>query len=206
MIFRRMYKYYEELGEKGRERIEGLLKLDNNFDVYFNLYQAFTDKERQNLLKKNCFMELDFLQKRKYLFENMNHILRYDIKYLLAEGYLMKTDKMTMAHSLEARVPFLDHELVKFALELPFSFKYNKGITKFILRDILKKYLPREIVNRKKQTFHVPIDRWIQYDLKDDFKEILSKENIREHGLFNYRYIEKTFDKFKRSPFYYARH
>jgi asparagine synthase (glutamine-hydrolysing) len=204
IIFRGMYKYYEDLGEEGRERVEELIRLDNNFDVYFSLYQAFTDNERRELLGKD-FRKLDFLQKRRDFFKDINHILRYDVKYLLAEGYLMKTDKMTMAHSLEARVPFLDHDLVGFVLGLPFSFKYGGRTTKFILRDILRKYLPREIVCRKKQTFHVPIDRWIQYDLKDDFREVLDKENIREHGLFDYRYIEKIFNKFRKSQFYYAR-
>ncbi|MBN2014527.1 MAG: asparagine synthase (glutamine-hydrolyzing) [Candidatus Altiarchaeota archaeon] len=204
MVFKQMYKYYDDLGERGRERIEELLELDNNFDVYFNLYQAFTDTERREVLG-GSFRELDFLRERKHLFSDMNQVLRYDIKYLLAEGYLMKTDKMTMAHSLEARVPFLDHELVEFVLGLPYSFKYNRRMTKFILRDILKKHLPKEIVSRKKQTFHVPIDRWIQYDLKDDFGGILSRENVGEHGLFSYKYIEKVFDRFNRSPFYYAR-
>lgn len=203
-VFKRMYKYYEDLGEKGRERIEELLRLDNNFDVYFNLYQAFTDDERRELLGEG-FNELDFLEDRRGFFKDMNHVLRYDLGYLLAEGYLMKTDKMTMAHSLEARVPFLDHELVEFVLGLPYSFKYKKGVTKFILRDVMREYLPKEIVSRKKQTFHVPIDRWIQHDLKDDFQGILSKENVGEHGLFSYKYIERVFDRFRRSPFYYAR-
>ncbi len=202
-VFRKMYKYYDSLGEGGKKKIRDIVRLDNNFEVYFSLYQAFTNDERKNLLKN--FNDLNFLNERKFLFKDMNSILKYDLKHQLAEGYLMKTDKTSMANSLEVRAPFLDYKLVEFAVTLPYSFKYKNGITKFILKDALRGYLPKDILYRKKQTFHVPIDEWILHELKDEFHEILSKENIKEHNLFNYQYISNIFNKFEKSKLYYAK-
>src|SRR5258708_3711561 len=86
---------------------------------------------------------------------------RLDLAHILPEEYLQKTDLSSMAYSLEAREPLLDHELVEWSLKLPLEWKLRGGKSKYLLRQLAYRYLPREIVERPKQGFGVPIDRWL---------------------------------------------
>ena len=117
----------------------------------------------------------------------------------------MKADKMTMAHSVEGRVPFLDHKFVEYSFKIPTKLKLNGRKDKYIVKKAMKDILPKEIFKRKKQRFYVPIDLWIKNDLKDYVSEVLSEETIRNQGIFNYNYIKKIFDKYDKSGLFYAR-
>jgi asparagine synthase (glutamine-hydrolysing) len=128
-----------------------------------------------------------------------------EIKRYLPEDLLMKPDKMCMAYGIEARVPFLDHILVEFSFKIPPELKLKKLTAKYILKKSLSNMLPKEILQRKKQTFQLPIDQWIEKDLKPTFKELLSKEDIEKQGYFNYRFIEKIFKNYKKSKLFYGR-
>ena len=85
-----------------------------------------------------------------------------DLKIRLPELILMRIDKMTMANSLEARVPFLDHNLVQKTIDLPKKIKIKKNKLKVLLKDIVKGLLPYEILNRKKQGFGLPLKEWFE--------------------------------------------
>ena len=97
--------------------------------------------------------------------DTVNKMLYVDTKTWLADDLLLKADKMTMAASIELRVPFLDYRLVEFAMSLPSSVKINKGSSKYILKNMIGDRLPDEIVHRKKMGFPVPIDEWFGKDL-----------------------------------------
>jgi asparagine synthase (glutamine-hydrolysing) len=90
-----------------------------------------------------------------------------------------------MAHGVEVRVPFLDLELVNYVNNLPSSFKMNNKQTKLILKDIAREVLPRQIINRKKTGFAVPLRRWILNELADWVDDFLSEEKVRSRGIFN---------------------
>jgi len=94
----------------------------------------------------------DILQKIPYM----------EMKLRIPEHLLMRVDKLTMAHSIEARVPFLDHDLVEFAMRLPASYKLRNGVGKSILKKVADRYLEPEIVHRKKQGFGAPMERWFK--------------------------------------------
>lgn len=108
-----------------------------------------------------------------------------DLKTYLPGDILMLTDRMTMAHGLEGRVPFCDHLLVELAMQMPSHLKVRGAVTKYILRKISEKYLPHHIVHREKHGFAVPIDIWFRGQLKPILTKAFSDENLKKLGFFN---------------------
>ena len=107
----------------------------------------------------------------------LSRMMFFELENLLPNCLLMKVDKMTMAHSLEARAPFLDHKLIEFAAALPAGFKIRGCTNKYILRKFMEKKLPPEIVNRKKRGFLVPITKWLNGELKEYAEDILLRKD-----------------------------
>ncbi|HYL89107.1 MAG TPA: asparagine synthase (glutamine-hydrolyzing) [Burkholderiales bacterium] len=106
--------------------------------------------------------------------------MRLDLTHILPEEYLQKTDLSSMSYALEAREPLLDHELVEWSLKLPLEWKLHGGKGKYLLRRLAERYLPREIVERPKQGFGVPIDRWLRGPLRSWARERLEDRRLYE--------------------------
>lgn len=134
--------------------------------------------------------------------QSMNQVLLTDMKMVLAGDMLTKVDSMSMANSLEVRVPFLDYRVVNFAFNLPDHFKINAKNRKVILKETFKKELPNEIFNRSKKGFEVPLLKWFKTDLKSFITDdLLSKKMIEEQQIFNYNYIQSLLKKlFSNNP------
>ena len=113
-----------------------------------------------------------------------------DVQSYLVEDILMKVDKMSMAHGLEVRVPFLDHELVEFLFRQPTSYKLLAGNQKRLLKKAMASALPQETINRKKQGFSVPIREWLLGDLKERVGDLLLSSTTSASGAFNTREVE----------------
>jgi len=108
-----------------------------------------------------------------------------DLRTWLPDDLLMKVDKMTMANSLEARTPFLDHKLVQYMTSLGTSYKVQAKKTKILLKEVASRYLPHEIVNRKKHGFEVPIVHWLLGNFRDMAEENFDEEALRRVHVFN---------------------
>ena len=106
-----------------------------------------------------------------------------DLRGMLLGDLMLKADRMSMAHSLELRVPLLDHRVVEVGLGLPDSAKLRRLETKRALREIVAKRLPASIARRPKQGFEVPIDRWLREDLAPLARDLLSPERLRRRGI-----------------------
>ncbi len=106
-----------------------------------------------------------------------------DLVSYLPEDILTKVDRTSMAFSLEARVPLLDHRLVEFTLRLPLALKLRSGRSKYLLRKSLYRRVPRSLIERPKKGFRVPVARWLTGDLKDSVRGVLSPEGVRRAGL-----------------------
>lgn len=128
---------------------------------------------------------------------NLRKMTYTDIKSWLPDDLLVKADKMTMAASLELRVPFLDHKLVEYATSLPDNFRLNGNQGKYLLKKFAEKYLPEEIIYRKKKGFPVPIASWFRGELYDKVNEILLDTKSLSRGYFNQEYIESTLKRHK---------
>lgn len=120
----------------------------------------------------------------------INRCLYVDLKSYLCDNCLVKTDRMSMAVSLEARVPFLDTELVELAFSMPDALKVDKTATKVLLKRVAARHIPRDIVYRAKQGFSIPIKNWLGTALRPLMEELLSSRRITEQGLFDASTIE----------------
>jgi len=121
---------------------------------------------------------------------NLNNALLFDFKEILPNFQLMKVDKMTMMHSLEGRVPFLDREIVDFAFGLPLRYKLNNGVGKYIVRKAMKDIIPKEIAFGGKRVFFTPLKKWFDNGLRD-----VAIERFEKTELFNKRNILKLLNK-----------
>jgi asparagine synthase (glutamine-hydrolysing) len=122
----------------------------------------------------------------------LDAMLYIDTKTWLPDDLLIKADKMTMANSLELRVPLLDHEVLEFAASLPPSFKLKGFTAKYILKKALCQRIPKEIRNRKKAGFPVPYGSWLRNDLRDMVRMVLTDRRTLQRGYFRKDAVEKV--------------
>lgn len=128
----------------------------------------------------------------------IDKLLYLDSKTYLPGDILVKVDRMSMANSLEARAPLLDHELIEFIVNVPLALKVKGLETKYILKKAMEGIVPREILYRKKQGFGVPIHNWINHELRDRIREDLTDTKTARRGYFNKNYILNILDEHSR--------
>lgn len=121
----------------------------------------------------------------------VNRYLWLDQRYYLPDDILVKCDRMSMAHSLEVRPPFLDHRIVEFAARLPEDLKIRGGVLKYLLRRLMQDKLPRVVLERKKEGFDIPAHRWFRGPLRPLMEETLSRQAVIQTGLFSADAVEK---------------
>jgi asparagine synthase (glutamine-hydrolysing) len=138
------------------------------------------------------FIDRDFREPEEVReLSSMESQALFDMTYYLPDDLLTKMDRASMHYSLEARVPYLDHRLVEFALNLAPSLKYRNSTSKYLLKKLLYTYLPRELFQRPKQGFSVPLGKWLEHDLRYLIDEFLSPQTIHEFGMVQYAAVEK---------------
>jgi asparagine synthase (glutamine-hydrolysing) len=120
-----------------------------------------------------------------------DYAMRVDMQTYLPGDILTKVDRAGMSVSLESRIPFLDHNVVEFALNLPLEYKVLDGKGKFILRKILNRYIPNELVERKKMGFGVPVDYWIRGAFKEWAEDLLSESRLKYQGLLDHKLVRE---------------
>jgi asparagine synthase (glutamine-hydrolysing) len=121
----------------------------------------------------------------KNLPDSLSKLLYMDFTMYLQDDLLTKVDRATMLASLEARAPFLDHDLSQFAAGLPSGLKLRGKTTKDILRRTVRRRLPADVLKRRKRGFNIPFSKWLLHGLGDDLKERFSVEKVEARGLFN---------------------
>ncbi|MCX6701983.1 MAG: asparagine synthase C-terminal domain-containing protein, partial [Candidatus Zambryskibacteria bacterium] len=143
--------------------------------------------------KKEKSLSLNSLYKQVSDLSDSTIMQYVDINTWLVGDILAKADKMTMAHSLELRVPFLDIEVANLARTLPDAFKWHGGVTKYLLREAFKKIIPESTRNRKKLGFPTPMRYWLNKDRTDVYDTIIKNEYIKTH--MNIDYIENLINE-----------
>ena len=109
----------------------------------------------------------------------------------LCELLLMRVDKLSMAHSIEARAPFLDSTLAAYGLSLPRALKINGNKTKYVLKQALRGTLPDEVLDRPKQGFRVPLPAWLRGPLASWAKDQIFNSGLADRGFFNHSYVDE---------------
>jgi len=175
-VVMRLKKLFNEMDKPLYEQYQGIVSLlkkekvnkliNHNYQStkLFDFSEIFDDIARD-----------DFIRKASYV----------DLKTILRNDYLVKDDRMSMANSLEVRVPFLDHNVVEFAAKIKSKDKLRGRKTKFILKETFNNYLPKEVLSRGKYGFEAPFSIWIKNELKDDIKEIFYNSKLVEVGVIN---------------------
>lgn len=123
--------------------------------------------------------------------DDLNRMFAVDAETQLPDDLLMLTDKMSMAVSLECRVPLLDHELVELAARMPSDIKVRGGRLKHVLKEALGAWLPQDILERKKRGFGTPMGAWLKQELAPLLRELLSPEVVRRRGLFRQGAVDR---------------
>ena len=143
----------------------------------------------------NCFSYFEnlnkFIPNEK---SDLNKMLFWEINTFLADHNLNYTDKLSMAVGVEVRVPFLDIELVEFSTNIPPNYKLKGNETKYLLKKVAEKYLPKEVIYRPKTGFGAPVREWILNDMDDLINNYLSKETITKRGIFNFDKVSKLIE------------
>ncbi len=157
---------------------------------------SFADENEVSKLLSSGFDKNTYLQRKsgliKYIKDDrgINDVLYSDMYLVLQNDMLVKVDMMSMANSLEVRVPFLDYELVNFVFSLPSEYKIDDKRRKIILKDTFREHLPEEIHNRGKQGFEVPLLKWFRTELRSMITDDLLENNfIENQNIFNLKEI-----------------
>lgn len=146
---------------------------------------AMTDDEIKWFTDRDCSLFNDDIVWPSPMTDTLNKMLALDCKNHLPELYLMKADKGMMANSIEERLPILDKSIIEFSFSLPSGIKIKNGAEKYVWKKSVSDLLPKEIIQRKKQGFGVPYDRWVSGELRD------YTENIIETGYFSNNYFDR---------------
>lgn len=135
---------------------------------------------------------------KSWVFDECQHnIMLMDLQMYHPDDILVKVDRAAMAYSLETRVPMLDTRVVEFAWTLPFAYKKSNGITKKVLRNVLYQYVPRELMDRPKTGFSIPLDQWLkEKELKDWAEDLFQSLAVREKDIFNWKEIFTMWDNY----------
>jgi len=169
------------------------------FESHLGWKQVFAEEERQQLYRRDYRESAEVGDPLGQLRERFNEgvelefldqLLHLDIGTYLADDILTKVDRMSMAHSLEVRVPFLDHLVVEFAASLSPKIKMNGLRTKYIVKRAFRGVLPDRILNRKKEGFIFPASLWLRGGLLDFAKDLLCESRLVRMGIFNPEWVQ----------------
>jgi len=181
------------------EKVKEILKSKNCIEAMDHTGMYFTALETKDILKKELstvetnFNHASFLDDGN---DDINKMLAIDYKTYMTDDILTKIDRATMSVSLEGREPFLDYRIIEFAAQLPSNYKYKNGNKKHILKEIAHKYLPKEMMDRPKMGFGVPIYDWFKDELKEYFLTYLDEKRLEQEGIFNVKEVIKLRDQY----------
>ncbi|MGI9534210.1 MAG: asparagine synthase (glutamine-hydrolyzing) [Thermodesulfobacteriota bacterium] len=185
------------------EKYRDILRASNkgNFtDIYKSNNSKWTHDEMENLLNINScckyktYFDTTFSELGKI--NDKSRMMATDFKTFLVDDILTKVDRASMRASLESREPFLDHRLVQYAARIPPGLKIKNGKSKYILRKILYKYVPRNLVDRPKMGFVVPLSDWLKSDLYPLLMDYLDENKLKREGIFNEKTVSLNIKSF----------
>jgi asparagine synthase (glutamine-hydrolysing) len=162
-----------------------LSKVDSVSDFYFSLVSELSAPERLVLDGREPASWLRGKGREQALADPKLQLMYLDCMTYLPDDILVKVDRAAMANSLETRIPFLDHRVVEFAWSLPVSMKLRAAQSKWILKQVLHRYVPRELIERPKMGFGVPFGSWIREGLRDWAEALLDESRLRREGFFD---------------------
>ena len=176
------------------EKLKGIMKDPSPEKIMLSLSQQYTDEQIKVVLKDSVHvLDTAYISNglKKETFSPLAYMMAIDYQTYLVDDIMQKVDRATMSVSLEGREPFLDHRIIEWAATLPDNFKYHNGVKKHILKEIVHQYIPKEMMDRPKMGFAIPIAKWMNEELKERIDSFINEKNITEQEIFNWEYISK---------------
>ncbi|MBN8835546.1 MAG: asparagine synthase (glutamine-hydrolyzing) [Niastella sp. SCN 39-18] len=193
-ILRKKYEFHTRY-----EKVKSFLKNNSEKNILVSLTRHMTDEEIHKLFKnkvKKIETAFDSSELGEKRFTILDYIMAVDYQTYLVDDILQKVDRAGMSVSLEGREPFLDHRIIEWAAQLPSHFKYDKGKKKIILKEIVHKYIPQQIMDRPKMGFGIPLQHWLTQELKPFVDELFDDKYIEAQGIFNNAEIQRLRNSF----------
>lgn len=193
-VLRNKYNFHNRY-----EKLKQVLRNPSNTEIMLSLSQQFTDKQMQQIMRHDITaLETSYLSNELDMSKNspLSYMMAIDFQTYLVDDIMQKVDRATMSVSLEGREPFLDHRIIEYVATLPDAYKYQDGVKKRLLRDIVHDYLPPELMDRPKMGFAIPIAQWLQTDLKDMVHDYVNQQKIESQGLFEWNEISAILTAF----------
>jgi asparagine synthase (glutamine-hydrolysing) len=188
-VMRNKYNFHNRY-----EKLKSILKDPTSKNIMLSLSQQFDEKQIDKLLiqriktLETSFQSNDLLNQYH---SPLSYMMAIDYQTYLLDDILQKVDRAAMSVSLEGREPFLDHRIIEWAAQLPDNYKYFNGNKKYILKEIVHQYIPKELMDRPKMGFAIPIENWLTVDLKDKVFYYLDSKKIIIQGIFDVKSVEK---------------
>lgn len=170
-----------------------ILSQEQYFFSTTEIQQLLTHDILKNIPQQQLLF-IGFNEKQSRLSRKLNAMEKqalFDVNFYLQEDLLTKIDRASMQYSLETRVPYLDHRIIEFALNLSPELKYKNNTTKYLLKEVLYQYVPKEYFNRPKQGFAIPLSNWLKTDLNYLITDYLNAAVINKHDVVNYSEVEQ---------------
>ena len=149
---------------------------------------------QHELLRENPYEDIINYVKQSRLVSDFERILYLCMKLYLQDDILVKVDRASMAHGLEVRVPFLDHQVVEYVSGVSSTYKLRKWTSKYLLKHAASSFLPKNIVHRRKAGFMMPVAKWLQTDLRAQVQELFYDSQVEEDGLFDVGFMKRLLD------------
>lgn len=182
------------LGDK-LHKAATVLACQTQEQLYLGLVSHWQNPEAVVLAATEPLTALDDPLRRPELTNDIEQMMALDTISYLPDDILVKVDRAAMALSLETRVPFLCHQVLEYAWHMPLSSKLKPNYSKWCLRQILYRYVPKELIERNKMGFAVPLDSWLRGPLKEWATVLLAPERLRQEGFFNVERITEMWQK-----------
>jgi asparagine synthase (glutamine-hydrolysing) len=170
------------------EKLKMLLKNPSNHNILISLTSQMNENDISSLFKTKIIKLPTAFDSKELKIENystLSYMMAIDYQTYLLDDILQKVDRASMAVSLEGREPFLDQRVIEWAAQLPMEYKYNNGNKKFIIKEIVHKYIPKEMLDRPKMGFGIPIAAWLQKDLKQYVDKYFDETFVTNQNIFD---------------------
>ena len=180
------------------EKAKSILANADRRNIFLNLTAHYSFENISILIKypvKILETAFDSNELKNEHYSLLSYMMAIDYQTYLLDDILQKVDRATMSVGLEGREPFLDQHVIEWAAQLPMEYKYNKGVKKFIIRQIVHKYIPPAMIDRPKMGFGIPIDTWLLNDLKPFVEHYFDETFITKQDIF----VNEEVQKLKRS-------
>ena len=183
-----MSKHFNNIGHK-IHKTASVISSESILDLHFKLISQIHDPS--DWLKESGEYKTLFDDDIERFAElnSIERMMAYDLMSYLPTDILTKVDRASMAVSLETRIPFLDPDVIAFSASLPIEYKIRNGVSKWVLREVLYKYVPKNIIERPKMGFGVPLAEWLRGPLKDWAESLLDEKRLYQEGFFNVEFV-----------------